>query len=70
MAEQGGLIGYGPLIVHLYRDIRAQTSPARRRAGHGYLCSDSFEDIVATLKDWGVVRTGISVQLLLPLREF
>jgi hypothetical protein len=31
-------------------------------AGHGYLCSDSFEDIVATLKDWGIVRSGINVQ--------
>jgi hypothetical protein len=31
-------------------------------AGHGYLCSASFDDIIATLKDWGVVRSGISVQ--------
>jgi hypothetical protein len=31
-------------------------------AGHGYLCSDSFDDIVATLKDWGIVRSGIQVQ--------
>jgi hypothetical protein len=32
------------------------------RAGHGYLCTDSFDDAVATLKDWGVLRSGISVQ--------
>jgi hypothetical protein len=31
-------------------------------AGHGYLCSNSFDDIVATLKAWGVVRAVVSVQ--------
>jgi hypothetical protein len=31
-------------------------------AGHGYLCSDSFDDIIATLKDWGIVRGAINVQ--------
>jgi hypothetical protein len=31
-------------------------------AGHGYLCSDSFDDIIVTLKDWGIVRSGIQVQ--------
>ena len=31
-------------------------------AGHGYLCSASFDDIIATLKDWGVLRSGINVQ--------
>jgi len=31
-------------------------------AGHGYLCSSDYRDIVETLKSWGVLRTGISVQ--------
>lgn len=31
-------------------------------AGHGYLCTSSFDDAVATLKDWGVLRSGIHVQ--------
>jgi hypothetical protein len=31
-------------------------------AGHGYLCSDSFDDVVATLKAWGVVRACIRVR--------
>jgi hypothetical protein len=31
-------------------------------AGHGYLCSDSFDDVVVTLKDWGIVRSGVHVQ--------
>jgi hypothetical protein len=30
--------------------------------GHGYLCSDSFDDVIATLKEWGIVRSGITVQ--------
>jgi len=31
-------------------------------AGHGYLCSRDYRDIVETLKGWGVVRSGIHVQ--------
>ena len=31
-------------------------------AGHGYLCTSDFDDAVATLKDWGVLRSGIDVQ--------
>jgi hypothetical protein len=31
-------------------------------SGHGYLCTSSFDDAVATLKDWGVVRAGVCVQ--------
>ena len=31
-------------------------------AGHSYLCSSDYRDIVETLKGWGVVRSGIHVQ--------
>jgi hypothetical protein len=31
-------------------------------AGHGYLCSSDYRDVVETLKVWGVLRAGISVQ--------
>ena len=32
------------------------------RAGHGYLCSSNYRDVVEALKDWGVLRFGIHVQ--------
>jgi hypothetical protein len=31
-------------------------------AGHGYLCSSDYRDVIETLKGWGVVRACISVQ--------
>jgi hypothetical protein len=31
-------------------------------AGHGYLCTASFDEAIATLVAWGVLRAGISVQ--------
>jgi hypothetical protein len=31
-------------------------------AGHGYLCSSSFDDIIATLKHWGAVQSSVNVQ--------
>jgi hypothetical protein len=31
------------------------------RAGHGYLCTDSFDDAIATLVDWQILR-GMKVQ--------
>jgi hypothetical protein len=31
-------------------------------AGHGDLCSSDYRDVVDTLKGWGVLRGGISVQ--------
>ncbi len=31
-------------------------------AGHGYLCSDDYRNVVETLKAWGVLRSGISAQ--------
>jgi hypothetical protein len=31
-------------------------------AGHGYLCSNDYRDVVETLKGWGAVRSGINVQ--------
>ena len=31
-------------------------------AGHGYLCSSNYRDVVETLKGWGVLRSGIHVQ--------
>jgi hypothetical protein len=32
------------------------------RPGRGYLCSSDYRDVVETLKAWGVLRAGISVQ--------
>lgn len=32
------------------------------RAGHGYLCTDNFDDAVATLVLWRILRSGINVQ--------
>jgi hypothetical protein len=32
------------------------------RAGHGYLCTDDFNDAVATLILWRILRGGIEVQ--------
>jgi hypothetical protein len=32
------------------------------QAGHGYLVSSDYREIVETLKSWGVLRGGISVQ--------
>jgi hypothetical protein len=31
-------------------------------AGHGYLCSSDYRDIIETLRGWGILRSGISVQ--------
>jgi hypothetical protein len=31
-------------------------------AGHGYLASSDYRDVVETLKGWGVLRSGIHVQ--------
>jgi hypothetical protein len=31
-------------------------------AGHGYLCSSDYREIIETLKGWGALRSGISVQ--------
>jgi hypothetical protein len=31
-------------------------------AGHGYLCSSDYRDIVETLKGWGVLRGTFTVQ--------
>jgi hypothetical protein len=31
-------------------------------AGHGYLCSSDYRDVIETLKQWGALRSGISVQ--------
>ncbi|MBR1237871.1 VRR-NUC domain-containing protein [Bradyrhizobium sp. AUGA SZCCT0182] len=31
-------------------------------AGHGYLCSSDYRDVVETLKAWGVLKSGIHVQ--------
>jgi hypothetical protein len=31
-------------------------------SGHGYLCSSNYREIIETLKSWGVLRSGISVQ--------
>ena len=33
-----------------------------QQAGHGYLCSDDYREVIETLKSWGVVRAGIQVQ--------
>ena len=39
----------------------ADMSPGSR-PGRGYLCSSDYRDVVETLKAWGVLRAGISVQ--------
>ena len=31
-------------------------------AGHGYLCSNDYRDVIETLKAWGVLRVAVSVQ--------
>ena len=31
-------------------------------AGHGYHCSSDYRDVIETLKGWGVLRAGITVQ--------
>ena len=38
-------------------------------AGHGYLCSSDYRDVVETLKGWGVVRSGImcSDEIVIPV---
>ena len=33
-----------------------------RAAGHGYLCSSDYREVVETLKAWGVVKACVSVQ--------
>ena len=37
----------------------AQTAVASHlvQAGHGYLCSSDYRDVVETLKTWGVLRS-------------
>jgi hypothetical protein len=32
------------------------------QGGHGYHCSSDYRDVIETLKGWGVLRAGISVQ--------
>jgi hypothetical protein len=32
------------------------------QAGHGYLVSSDYRDIVETLKGWGMLKSCISVQ--------
>jgi hypothetical protein len=65
------LVFFGPHGQVRFVEIkvkRGRLSPAQAAvashlvaAGHGYLCSASFDDIVLTLKDWGVLRAGMSV---------
>jgi hypothetical protein len=31
-------------------------------AGHGYLCSSDYRDVIETLKGWGILRGGFTVQ--------
>jgi hypothetical protein len=31
-------------------------------AGHGYLCSSDYRDVIETLKGWGALRSIVSVQ--------
>ena len=46
------------------RSSEAQAAMKRHfeQAGHGYLCSSDYRDVIKKLKDWGVLRSGISVQ--------
>ncbi|MET4720770.1 hypothetical protein ABIF63_004876 [Bradyrhizobium japonicum] len=43
-------------------DAQAAVAAHLVAAGHGYLCSDDYRDVIETLKAWGVLRAGISVQ--------
>jgi hypothetical protein len=43
-------------------DAQAAIAAHLIRADHGYLCSSDYRDVVATLKDWGVLRSGTHVQ--------
>jgi hypothetical protein len=31
-------------------------------AGHGYLCSNDYRDVIETLKGWGALRSIVSMQ--------
>ena len=31
-------------------------------AGQGYCCGSDYRNVIETLKGWGVLRSGISVQ--------
>ena len=42
-------------------EVQAEIAMHLIRAGHGYLLTDSLDDAVATLKDWGILR-GVQMQ--------
>lgn len=67
------LVFFGPSgqvrFVELKRRGSGRLSPAQRAiathlvaAGHGYLCSSDYRDVVETLQAWSVLRAGIRVQ--------
>ncbi len=43
-------------------DPQADVASHLVAAGHGYLCSSDYRDVVDTLKAWRVLRSGIHVQ--------
>jgi hypothetical protein len=60
----GGQVCFIELKAKAGRISDAQAAIAAHliRAGHGYLCSSDYRDVVETLKAWGVLRAGIHVQ--------
>jgi hypothetical protein len=44
------------------REAQADVASHLVAAGHGYLCSSDYRDVVETLKAWGVLRGGFTVQ--------
>jgi hypothetical protein len=60
----GGAVCFVELKAKAGRLSEAQAAIRQHleAAGHGYHCSSDYRDVVETLKAWGVLRAGISVQ--------
>jgi hypothetical protein len=43
-------------------ELQAEVASHLITAGHGYLCSADYRDVIETLKGWGVLLAGIHVQ--------
>ena len=44
------------------REAQADIAAHLMAAGHGYLVSSDYRDVIETLKAWGVLKSGIHVQ--------
>jgi hypothetical protein len=51
-AKEGGLLS----------EAQAAVAAHLVAAGHGYLCSGDYRDIIETLKGWGALRSFVNVQ--------